>query len=122
VEKMKVVSDKNALFARTNTECHELKVSPNSDEVLKIWIKEPTWLQVEQAMTSIMKIDTNTQQIDIDMNTMYRFMCKEFIEKTEPELTTTEILRLSPYIGSQLKDVLPNPFTEFMGDDTGKET
>tara|TARA_R100000329_G_C7600579_1_gene213005 strand:+ start:531 stop:890 length:360 start_codon:yes stop_codon:yes gene_type:complete len=119
---MKVVNDKNALFARTNTECHELKVSPDSDEVLKIWIKEPTWLQVEQAMTSIMKIDTNTQQIDIDMNTMYRFMCKEFIEKTEPELTTTEILRLSPYIGSQLKDVLPNPFTEFMGDDTGKET
>tara|TARA_R100000458_G_C8119200_1_gene138795 strand:- start:121 stop:480 length:360 start_codon:yes stop_codon:yes gene_type:complete len=119
---MKVVNDKNALFARTNTECHELRVSPDSDEVLRIWIKEPTWLQVEQAINNVMKLDSTTQSIDIDLNSMYRFMCKEFIEKTEPELSTTEILKLSPYIGTQLKEILPNPFTDLMGDDTGKET
>ena len=119
---MKVVNDKNALFARTNTECHELRVSPDSDEVLRIWIKEPTWLQVEQAINNVMKLDSTTQSIDIDLNSMYRFMCKEFIEKTEPELSTPEILKLSPYIGTQLKEILPNPFTDLMGDDTGKET
>ena len=119
---MKVINDKNALFARTNTECHELRVSPDSDEVLRIWIKEPTWLQVEQAINNVMKLDSTTQSIDIDLNSMYRFMCKEFIEKTEPELSTTEILKLSPYIGTQLKEILPNPFTDLMGDDTGKET
>ena len=117
---MKVVNDKNMLFVRTETKMHKIKVAPDSDEVLKIWIKDPTWLQVKQAMTAIMKIDQNGA-IDLDLNTMYRFLCKEFIEKTEPELTTTEILKLNPYIGSQLKDVLPNPFTELMGDDTGKE-
>ena len=117
---MKVVNDKNALFARTNTECHELRVSADSDEILRVWIKEPTWLQVEQAMTSIMKIDANSNQVDIDLNAMYRFMCKEFIEKTEPTLNTTEILRLSPYIGTQLKEILPNPFSDIMGDDKGK--
>ena len=117
---MKVVNDKNTLFVRTETMMHEIKVAPDSDEILKIWVKEPTWLQVEQAMTAIMKIDTSGG-IDLDLNTMYRFLCKEFIEKTEPSLTTTEILKLNPYVGSQLKNVLPNPLTDLMGDDTGKE-
>ena len=27
---------------------------------VKIWVKQPTWLQVEQAMASIMKIDNRT--------------------------------------------------------------
>ncbi len=53
----KIVSDKNSLFATVNTDCHTLKVSPDSDEVLKVWVKEPTWLQVEQALSSVMKVD-----------------------------------------------------------------
>ena len=44
----KIVSDKNRLFAAVETKCHHLKVSEDSDDVLKVWVKEPTWLQVEQ--------------------------------------------------------------------------
>jgi len=107
------------LFARTETECHELKVSPDSSEVMKIWIREPTWLQVEQALSSVMDMKENS--MNLDLNKMYRFMAEQFIEKTEPQLSTVEILRLSPYIGNQLKDVLPNPFADIMEADTGKE-
>jgi len=114
-----LVSDKNMLFARTETECHELKVSPDSSEVMKIWIREPTWLQVEQALSSVM--DMKEDSMNLDLNKMYRFMAEQFIEKTEPQLSTVEILRLSPYIGNQLKDVLPNPFADIMEADTGKE-
>ena len=53
----KIVSDKNRLFAAVETKCHHLKVDENSDDVLKVWVKEPTWLQVEQALSSIMKMD-----------------------------------------------------------------
>ena len=114
-----VVNDKNMLFARTETKCHELKVSPDSDEIMKVWIKEPTWLQVEQALSKIMKV-TSDGEMDIDLNELYRFLVEEFIEKTEPSLTTLELMRLSPYIGLQLKEVLPNPFEDVEGDDTGK--
>ena len=58
--------------------------------------------------------------MNLDLNKMYRFMAEEFIDKTEPSLSTTEILRLSPFIGEQLKDILPNPFTDLMEADTGK--
>tara|TARA_A100001391_G_scaffold4100_1_gene3078 strand:- start:171 stop:524 length:354 start_codon:yes stop_codon:yes gene_type:complete len=113
-----IVNDKNMLFARTESECHELKVSPDSEQVLKVWVKEPTWLQVEQALSSVMQLSEDS--MNLDLNKMYRFMAEEFIDKTEPSLSTTEILRLSPFIGEQLKDILPNPFTDLMEADTGK--
>ena len=113
-----IVNDKNMLFARTESECHELKVSPDSEQVLKVWVKEPTWLQVEQALSSVMQLSEDS--MNLDLNKMYRFMAEEFIDKTEPSLSTTQILRLSPFIGEQLKDILPNPFTDLMEADTGK--
>jgi len=115
----KIVSDKNSLFATVNTECHTIRVSPNSDEVLKVWVKEPTWLQVEQALSSVMQMN-ETGEMTLDLNKMYKFMCTEFVDKTEPKLTTLELLRLSPYVGSQLKEVLPNPFFDLQEEDKGK--
>ncbi len=116
----KIVSDKTKLFIASNSECHEIKVSPDSDEVLKVWIKEPTWLQVEQALSSVMNIDSVTQSMDIDLNKMYRFMVKNFIDRTEPSLSATELLRLTPYIGNQMKEILPNPFLDIIEEgDTG---
>ena len=113
-----VVNDKNKLFSTVNTECHHIKVSPDVDEYLKVWIKEPTWLQVEQAMSSVMKLDPKTGTMDLDMNGMYKFMVENFIEKTEPVLSGLELLRLSPYVGGQLKEILPNPLEGLSGDDT----
>ena len=118
-KKMKVVEDKSRLFAKQDTECHELRVSPDSDDILKVWIKEPTWLQVEQALGTMMKVDAN-QQLDINMDKMYRYMIEEFVEKTEPSLSPIEMLKLSPYLGSQLKVILPNPFGDSMEADTKK--
>ena len=116
----KVVSDRTKLFIGSDSECHEIKVAPDSDEVLKVWIKQPTWLQVEQALSSVMNIDSASQSMDIDLNKMYRFMVKNFIDKTEPSLSATDLLRLTPYIGNQLKEILPNPFLDMIEEgDTG---
>ena len=114
-----VVNDKSMLFARTETECHELRVSPDSDEIMKVWVKEPTWLQVEKATSQLMKINSRTQEMEVDMNALYKYLVSEFIEKTEPPLEALDLIRLNPYVGAQLKEVLPNPFME-IGDDMGK--
>jgi len=111
----KIVSDKTKLFIASNSECHEIKVSPDSDEVLKVWIKQPTWLQVEQALSTVMNIDSAAQSMDIDLNKMYRYMVSNFIDKTEPSLSSTELLRLTPYVGNQLKEILPNPLEDLEG-------
>jgi len=48
-------------------------------------------------------------------------MVENFISKTEPSLSTIDMLRLSPYVGNQLKEILPNPMTVLQEDDEKKE-
>ena len=114
----KIVTDKSALFALTEPTLHYIKVAPESDEYLKVWVKEPTWLEVDKAMNSVMKIDAKNQDMELDLNAMFRFMVENFIVKTEPSLSSVDILRLTPYVGNQLKEILPNPLD--MGDDEEK--
>ena len=118
-EEKKIVNNKNDLFVESESELQYVKCSPDSDEYLKVWIKQPTWLQVEKAMNTVLKLDAKTQSMDLDLNAMYRYMVDNFIDKTEPSLSTVDLLRLKPYVGNQLKEILPNPF---QGDDeSGKE-
>ena len=117
----KIVSDKNVLFALTEPTLHYIKVAPESEEYLKVWVKEPTWLEEDKAMNSMMKIDTRRQDMELDLNAMFRFMVENFVVKTEPKLSAIDILRLTPYIGNQIKDILPNPFTAFEGDEEKNE-
>ena len=49
-------------------------------------------------------------------------MVDEFIEKTEPSLSALELMRLSPFVGAQLKEDLPNPFADLEEADTGKDS
>jgi len=67
-------------------------------------------------MASIMKIDNRTGNMDLDLNAMYKYMLENFIEKTEPQLSPIDIIRLTPYVGNQIKEILPNPM-----DSTGDE-
>tara|TARA_R100001015_G_C4558401_1_gene118769 strand:- start:8 stop:379 length:372 start_codon:yes stop_codon:yes gene_type:complete len=117
----KVIKDKSVLFALTEPTLHYVKVAPESDEYLKVWVKEPTWLEVDKAMNSLMKIDAKTQSMDIDLNSMFRYMVENFVAKTEPHLSVVDILRLTPYVGNQLKEILPNPLDSASGDEEKNE-
>ena len=72
-------------------------------------------------MNKLMKINPKTQEMDIDLNNLYHYMIDNFVDKTEPSLGKVDLIRLSPYLGSQLKDILPNPLQSMIGDDTKNE-
>ena len=69
-------------------------MAEDRDEYLKVWVKEPTWLEVDKAMNSLMKVDAKNQNFDLDLNAMYRYMVENFIVKSEPSLSTVDLLRL----------------------------
>jgi len=117
----KVIKDKSVLFALQEPTLHYIKVAPESDEHLKVWVKEPSWIEVDKAINTVMKINTRTQQMDLDLNAMFKYMVENFITKTEPALSAIDILRLNIYVGKQLKEVLPNPFDSLSGDEEKNE-
>jgi DNA polymerase elongation subunit (family B) len=120
--KKKIVSDKSVMFTLTEAKSHYVQVAPDSEEYLKIWIKEPTWLEVEKAMNSMMNIDAKSQSFELDLNAMYRYMIDNFITKTEPSLSTVDLIRLTPFVGNQIKEILPNPFEMMSGDEEKNES
>ena len=112
LEEKKIVSNKANLFAKQETEVHYIRVEPDSDEYLKVWVKEPTFLEVEKAQMKLVKVNAKTQEVDINMAEATRYLFETFIEKTEPNLNTIDLLRLTPYVGNQIKEVLPDIFTD----------
>tara|TARA_B100001094_G_scaffold241129_1_gene236943 strand:+ start:57 stop:422 length:366 start_codon:yes stop_codon:yes gene_type:complete len=120
METKTVISDKSVLFALNEPTLHYIKVAPDREEYLKVWVKEPTWLEVDKAMNSLMKIDARTQNVDFDLNAMTKYMVENFITKTEPSLSALDLLRLNPYVGNQLKEILPNPM-DFGEEESKKE-
>ena len=117
----KVITDKSALFAQQEPTLHYIKVAPESDEHLKVWVKDPSWIEVDKAINTVMKLNARTQQMDLDLNAMFKYMVENFITKTEPTLSAIDILRLNVYVGKQLKEVLPNPFDSLTGDEEKNE-
>ena len=115
----KTVSNKSALFAVSDSTLHYIRVAPDSEEYLKVWIKEPTFLQLEKAQAKLINLNSRTQDISLEMDTLFRYLWEAFVEKTEPVLTTIEMLRLSPYVGSQIKEILPDTF-DMKGDENLK--
>jgi hypothetical protein len=118
LDNKKIITDKSVLFALQEPTLHYVKVAPDREEYLKVWVKDPSWLEVDKAMNSLMNIDAKSQSMDIDLNAMFKYMVENFITKTEPSLSAIDILRLTPYVGNQIKEILPNPLD--MGDDTEK--
>ena len=110
-----IITDKSALFALTEPTLHYIKVAPDQNKYLKVWIKEPTWLEAEKSLNAVMKIDSKNQSFDLDLN------AENFISKTEPSLSTVDMLRLSPYVGNQLKEILPNPMSLMQEDEEKNE-
>jgi hypothetical protein len=52
---------------------------------------------------------------------MYKYMVDNFIDKTEPHLSSVDLLRLTPFVGNQIKEILPNPFKDLQGDEVKNE-
>ena len=110
MENKKIVNDKSKLLNKTASELHYVKVAPDSDEHLKVWVKDPTFLQLEQAQMKLFNINAKAQDVSMDITEVYHYLFEAFIDKTEPSLGPLDLLRLNPYVGNQIKAILPDPF------------
>ena len=106
-----ILNDVSKVLANRNSTMHYVRVAPDSDEHLKIWLKEPTFLQLEQAQMKLFNINMEQKDLSFDMKEVYQFLWDAFVEKTEPTLGPLDMMRLNPYVGAQIKALLPDPFT-----------
>jgi hypothetical protein len=106
----KIVNDKSKLLNKTESELHYVKIDPSGDEYLKVWVKDPTFLQLEQAQMKLFNINAQQKDVQMDITEVYHYLFEAFIDRTEPSLGPLDLLRLNPYVGNQIKAILPDPF------------
>tara|TARA_R110002167_G_scaffold136101_4_gene322729 strand:- start:1747 stop:2112 length:366 start_codon:yes stop_codon:yes gene_type:complete len=113
----KIVNDKSRLLNRTESVMHYVKIDPKGEEYMKVWVKDPTFLQLEQAQMKLFNINAQAKDVQIDIVEVYHYLFEAFVEKTEPSLNPLDLIRLNPYVGNQIKSILPDPFA-IMEEDT----
>jgi len=106
----KIVSDKSKLMNKTESELHYVKIEPKGDEYMKVWVKDPTFLQLEQAQMKLFNINAQQKDVQMDIVEVYHYLFEAFIDRTEPSLGPLDLIRLNPYVGNQIKSILPDPF------------
>lgn len=106
---MTKIAEASRLLVNSTATEHEIQADEQDDElVVKVWVKELSFMQLQQAIKSFVTLSANGG-VDIDLAAYWKYMFAEAIEKTEPRLTIPQMLSLRPFIANQITALLPQP-------------
>jgi len=104
-----LVDNAASLLVTTNANEHMVRADPDNPDIgLKVWIREISFIQMQNAIKTFLNI-TATGGVDIDLAAYWKHMFAECIEKTEPRLTPTQMMQLQPFVAQQITALLPQP-------------
>jgi len=78
---------------------------------LSVWVRDLSWIERQEALGKFVSVTPDTDgnmNPTIDFGGYWRFIFTHCIAKTDPELTTEELLALKPEVGAQVQDLLPS--------------
>lgn len=106
---MTKIAEASRLLVNSTATEHEIQADEQDDElVVKVWVKELSFMQLQQAIKSFVTLSADGG-VDIDLAAYWKYMFAEAIEKTEPRLTIPQMLSLRPFIANQIIALLPQP-------------
>ena len=106
---MPKIADPMSLLVNSQAVENEIQADENDpDVVVKVWVKELSFMQLQDAIKSFVTISANGS-VDIDLAAYWKYMFAEAIEKTEPRLSIPQMLSLRPFIANQITALLPQP-------------
>ena len=106
---MPKIADPMSLLVNSQAVENEIQADENDpDVVVKVWVKELSFMQLQAAIKSFVTIGANGS-VDIDLAAYWKYMFAEAIEKTEPRLSIPQMLSLRPFIANQITALLPQP-------------
>ena len=102
----KVIEDVNTLLVSNTSE--ERHVAVGDDSIMKVWVKQLTFLEMQDAVKEVVNIDPNGS-IEMDLAAYWKYMLYNCVERTEPEMGKAQLLALRPDILNQIIAFLPQP-------------
>ena len=104
-----LITNIDSLLVSSGTTPHEIAVDPeNPDVILRVWVKEMSFLQTQKAIAEVVQL-TPDGQVNIDLANYWKYMITQCVDKTEPSMTTAQLYALKPDIANQITALLPQP-------------
>ena len=105
---MPTLPKKEILLRQQNEKRHEIPV--DDDTVMVVYARNISFFDVQKSAQELLVIGKNGE-MSLDLESYWKYAFTNWIVRTEPELSTSELLDLKGHIGQRIAAVLPSPET-----------
>jgi hypothetical protein len=106
--KQQVVMNKSLLLKNDDVTKHKIRVDPDDESaIIEVWVREISFLDIQAAAQEMFLVANG--DVALNLKGYWKFAFTNWVTKTNPSLTTEEMLSLKGYVGEQLSKVLPQP-------------
>lgn len=103
-----IVSNKSLLLKNNDTIKHTVQVDPDDEsQVMEVWVRDISFLDIQNAAQKMIRVQKG--DVTLDLAGYWEYALSNWITKTNPELSSKELLSLKGYVGEQITKVLPQP-------------
>lgn len=103
-----MIVNKEQILTKKNEQKHEVVIDPDNPElIMEVWVRDITFLDIQRAAQKMFILDNNTASLDLHAYWEHAF--SNWVVKTNPELSTEELLNLNSEVGQQIANLLPKP-------------
>ena len=100
--------NKSLLLKNDDVTKHTIRVDPEDESaVIEVWVREISFLDIQAAAQTMFNVSNG--DVSLNLKGYWKFAFTHWVTKTNPSLTTEELLSLKGYVGEQLSKVLPQP-------------
>ena len=104
-----VIQNKNLLMRRNDEQKHEIGVDPdNPDIVMEVWIGDVSFFDIQKAAQEMFNISKDGE-MSLNLEGYYKYAFTNWVVRTNPSLSTQELMKLKGYVGEQISALLPSP-------------
>lgn len=119
--KKTLTENKSLLLRNDKATKHEISTDKNDPSLfMEVWVRDISYFDIQQSVEKLLNI-TQSGGVKFNLQAYWRYAFSHWIEKTNPELTVSELLNLNGYVGDQISKILPKP-NEILEDITGNFT
>jgi hypothetical protein len=100
--------NKSLLLKNDDVTKHKIRVDPDDESaIIEVWVREISFLDIQAAAQEMFLVANG--DVALNLKGYWKFAFTNWVTKTNPSLTTEEMLSLKGYVGEQLSKVLPQP-------------
>jgi len=106
---MPQIANKENLLMKKSEQKYEISVDPeNPDLVMEVWIRDINFFDVQNAAQNMFTIKPNGET-ELNLEGYWTYAFTNWVVKTNPSLTPTEMTELQAYVANQIVAHLPKP-------------